>query len=65
MERKFALYHEAGVREYWVVDPENNRLKVSCFKDGTILTSTYGSADIVTVDIFPDMKIALEQVFAG
>ena len=64
MERKFSLYLDAGVREYWIVDPENYRLKVSCFRDGTILTSTYGSADIVEVDIFPDLKIALEQVFA-
>jgi len=63
MERKFALYLEAGVREYWVVDPENKRLKVSCFKDGTILTNTYGVADIVHVAIFPDFKFALEDVF--
>ena len=64
MERKFALYREAGVREYWIVDPENNRIKVCCFKDGAILTNTYEAADTVTVDIFPDLKIELEQVFA-
>ena len=64
MERKFKLYQDAGVREYWVVDPENNGLRVYCFKDGAILTNSYGSAGTVSVSIFPDLRIELEQVFA-
>jgi len=64
MERKFTLYKEAGIREYWIVDPKNNRLKVYRFKDGAILTNTYGSSDTVPVGIFPDLNVALEPVFA-
>jgi len=64
MERKFVLYKEAGVREYWIVDSKNNTLKVHCFQDGTILTNTYKSADTVPVTILPGFSIALEQVFA-
>ena len=64
MERKFTLYQEAGVREYWIVDSKNNRLRVSCFKDGEIITNTYRSADMVPVAILPGLTIALEQVFA-
>jgi Uma2 family endonuclease len=64
MERKFVLYREAGVREYWVVDSKNNRLKVHCFQDGAILTSIYGSADAVPVAVLPGCHITLEQVFA-
>ena len=64
MERKFKLYRHAGVREYWIVDPENNGLTVYCFKDGEILTNTYGKDDTVSVSIFPDLSIELEQVFA-
>ena len=63
MERKFTLYQEAGVREYWIVDSINNRLKVCCFKDGNILTNTYSRADTVQVAIFPELSMALEQVF--
>ena len=64
MERKLKLYRQAGVREYWIVDPENSGLTVYCFKDGAILTNAYGSADTVRVSIFPDLDITLEQVFA-
>jgi Uma2 family endonuclease len=64
MERKFLLYRDAGVREYWIVDSKNNRLKVHCFMDGAILTETYGSADAVPVAVLPGFSIALEQVFA-
>jgi len=64
MERKFLLYQEAGVREYWIVDSKNNILKVHCFQDSGISTNTYKSADTVPVTILPGFSIALEQVFA-
>jgi len=64
MERKFLLYKEAGVREYWIVDSKNNILKVHCFQDSSISTNTYKSADTVPVAILPGFSIALEQVFA-
>jgi Uma2 family endonuclease len=65
MQRKFELYREAGVREYWVADPENNRMTVYRFQDGKILTDIYGSADTVPVAIFPGLNILLEQVFTN
>jgi Uma2 family endonuclease len=34
MERKLKLYREAGVREYWVVDPVNKGLAVYLFSNG-------------------------------
>ena len=64
MERKLSLYQEAGVREYWIIDPKNNRVRIYRFEEGAILTYTFGKDDIVPVGIFPELKIALEQVFA-
>jgi Uma2 family endonuclease len=64
MGRKFELYRQAGVREYWVVDPENNRITAYCFNKGKILTAIYGSSGTAAVSVFPDLKIELDQVFA-
>jgi Uma2 family endonuclease len=64
MEKKFLLYKEAGVREYWIVDSKNNILRVHCFQDSDISTKTYKSADTAPFAILPGFSIALEQVFA-
>ena len=63
MEQKLKLYHEAGVREYWVIDPENNGLNVYLFQKDVIV-KTYKNTDIVAVSILPELNISLEQVFA-
>ena len=64
MRRKFELYRKAGVREYWELDPESKTLFTHCFKDGSVLTRYYHAGETVTVDIFQDLAIALEPVFA-
>jgi Uma2 family endonuclease len=64
MERKFSLYREAGIREYWIVDPVNNSIKAYRFQGELIITNTYGTKDTIPISIFPDFSIALEQVFA-
>ena len=63
MEQKLKLYQEAGVREYWIVDPENNGLTVYLFQKDVIV-KTYKNTDTVAVTILPGLSIALEQVFA-
>jgi Uma2 family endonuclease len=64
MERKFDLYLEAGVREYWVIDPEHKGVKTYSFKDNQIFTRSYTSNDTVSVEVIPGLNIILEKVFA-
>ena len=64
MERKFALYREAGVKEYWVLDPEHKTLHAYRFRDETIFHHTYRSGETAKVDIFTGLEIILEPVFA-
>ncbi|MDR0599650.1 MAG: Uma2 family endonuclease [Treponema sp.] len=64
MERKFTLYRGAGVREYWVLDPEHKALHAYRFDHGVIFPRAYRSGDVVPLDIFPDLLIHLEPVFA-
>jgi len=63
MQRKLKLYQDAGVREYWIVDPENKSVTAYRFQQGAIQFYIYKSADTVPVAIFPDLKINLPQVF--
>jgi len=64
MERKFALYREAGVREYWVLDPEHKTLHAYLLKNGTIFPRTYGASDAARPEVFPDLVVDLAPVFA-
>ena len=64
MERKLRLYHEAGVREYLIVDPKNKGLTVYRFLQEAIVANTYKKTDTVPVAIFSGLVITLEQVFA-
>jgi Uma2 family endonuclease len=65
MVRKFELYRQAGVREYWVLDPENKILHAHLFDGSQILTRFYGKTDIVPVSVLSGLEIALEPVFAA
>ena len=64
MSRKFKLYHEAGVREYWVVDPKNKGLTIHLFQENAILSHTYGNTGTTPVSILPGLEIKLDEVFA-
>jgi len=65
MQRKFNLYHEAGVREYWVVDGEKMALTVYLFEGETCISRTYGEKDSVPVAVLDGLSIELESVFAA
>ena len=64
MEIKRRLYMEAGVREYWVIDPVNKGLAVYLFSDGAVSINNYKSTGAVPVAVLPGLEIILEQVFA-
>ncbi|MDR0399456.1 MAG: Uma2 family endonuclease, partial [Treponema sp.] len=51
MQRKFKLYRQAGVREYWVLDPESKTLHTHLFEEGRILSRFYGAEETAPVEI--------------
>jgi Uma2 family endonuclease len=64
MERKFSLYREAGVREYWVVDPEHKSINAHVFSGGDIRSRIFGHEGKAAVELFGGLEIELEPVFA-
>jgi Uma2 family endonuclease len=64
LSRKFDLYRRAGVREYWVISPEEKKLHAHHFEGGQITTHIFGETDTAVPEIFPGLKIDLQAVFA-
>lgn len=61
---KLGLYQRAGVREYWIVDPENKAVQVFLYQDGSLLPhEVYGRADVAKVNILDGCFIELSKVF--
>lgn len=64
---KLNLYQKAGVREYWIVDPEYQAVQVF-LQDGSgflRIHEEYGREDVARVDVLDGCLIELCKVFAG
>lgn len=62
---KLDLYQRAGVREYWIVDPEYKAVQVF-LQDGAgslKIREDYGREDMAKVNILDDCLIDLSKVF--
>jgi len=57
---KLFKYRTAGVREYWIVDPEKNRILVYDFESEN--TGDYTFADSVKAGIYDDLSINFSDI---
>jgi len=60
---KYNLYLKAGVREYWIVDPDEKTVQACVLNDGRYYMSVYTDEDIVPVSVLPGFNINLHEVF--
>ncbi|MCC5946339.1 MAG: Uma2 family endonuclease, partial [Bernardetiaceae bacterium] len=67
MQTKYALYEEAGVREYWIVYPSEHVLQQFVLNEENKyeLKNSFAENDIAHAHIFPDLKVDLGEVFEG
>jgi Uma2 family endonuclease len=61
MVLKFNKYLEAGVREYWIIDPEEKAIQVHILDDGRYVTRMYD--DKAPVHILPGCLLDLSAIF--
>lgn len=62
---KLNLYQQAGVREYWIVDPENQSVQVFLLDGGLLrIHEEYGPKDIAKVNVLDGCFIELSRVFS-
>ena len=57
---KLFKYRTAGVREYWIVDPEKNRITVYSFEADD--TAEYSFSDAVKAGIYDDLEIDFSSI---
>jgi len=61
---KFHYYLEAGVREYWVIEPETKRVQVHIYDNGHYLSTAYEGNAQIPVTILPGLEVPLEDLWA-
>ena len=57
---KLFKYRDAGVREYWIVDPERDRITVHSFEAENIVDYTFN--ETIKASIFEELSIDFSQL---
>ncbi|SDN71258.1 type II toxin-antitoxin system Phd/YefM family antitoxin [Bacillus sp. OK048] len=62
--KKLDLYMSCGVREYWIVNPDNKEVTVYLFEDNNISNSTtYKNSDAAQSFIFTGLSAEIRRIF--
>lgn len=59
--RKLNLYANAGVREYWIVNPQNRTVLVYFFEETAFEVLQYSFKDKIKVNLYDDLWIDLAE----
>lgn len=66
LKNKYEVYEESGVKEYWVIHPNEQTLLIYSLTSGRFQASRlFTSGDIVESVCVPGMRIDLEELFEG
>jgi len=60
---KFRLYQNAGVREYWIVDPDSRTVSAHVLENGKYIVTPYGDEGSAPVHVLEGFEIKLPEVF--
>ena len=61
--RKYMLYMNVGIREYWIVDPATQTVVVHLLDDGGYKGRAYEKTDLVPVAVLEGCTVNLAEVF--
>jgi len=64
LQFKYGIYEETGVKEYWVVMPEEKLVEIFALENNHYKrVYTYTETDMLNSVIFPDLVVDLNEVF--
>ena len=64
LRKKFKVYERYGVKEYWIVDPEDKSVQVFIHQDGKlVLDQEKGAADEVSSRLLAGFTVRLVSIF--
>lgn len=64
LDTKFNLYQEAGVLEYWIVEPLERMVLVYTLREGIYIgLKPQIEGNIIESVLFPELKVAVDDVF--
>jgi Uma2 family endonuclease len=61
---KFRKYQNAGVREYWIVDPEIKSVHVCILENGRYVMFVYDETEKIPVSVLKGCEIELQKIFS-
>ena len=61
---KLRKYQQAGVKEYWIVDPEIKSVIVLILENGQYITAAYDETEKIPVTVLKGCEINLQAIFA-
>jgi Uma2 family endonuclease len=65
MRDKYEVYEENGVKEYWLVEPNDNAIFVYVLNDEGkyIGLRPFTEDDVITTSILPELEISVAKIF--
>jgi Uma2 family endonuclease len=64
LKNKFDVYEEAGVKEYWVISPQDNTFLINTLVDGRYVTARpLVAGDTFSSTVLPNFTIDLKELF--
>ena len=60
---KHNVYRKAGVREFWVIEPEEKTVEVYLLLGDHYVSNSYIETDTIPVTVLDDCKINLQDIF--
>jgi Uma2 family endonuclease len=62
---KFRLYESRGVREYWIVDPDERRVEIHALESGALVKKVDAkTGDVASPAVLPGFTASLAKLFA-